>query len=122
RSSVISLNFANSRGDKQIKARTFEVPGAGGFLLTEDAPGLERFYRIGEEIDSFADVDELEAKIRYYLADPRRRDAVAVRGFERTRDEHTYDSRMREIFAAAFGAKRAAEAAGVAPYPILPTM
>ena len=119
RSSVISLNFANSHGDKQIKARTFEVPGAGGFLLTEDAPRLERFYRLGEEMDSFSDDDELEAKIRQYLADPERRDAMAMRGFERTRDEHTYDSRLREIFAAAREAKRFAAPSSD---PIFPTM
>ncbi len=54
RKSIISLNFANSRGQNQIKARTFEVPGAGGFLLTEYAPGLEKFYSIGKEIDVFS--------------------------------------------------------------------
>ena len=40
RQSVISLNFSNSRQGRQIKARTFEVPGAGGFLMTETAPGF----------------------------------------------------------------------------------
>ena len=35
--SIISLNFANSSGENQIKARVFEVSGSGGFLLTENA-------------------------------------------------------------------------------------
>ena len=44
RDSVISLNFSggfNTAGghDRQIKARTFEVPGSGGFLLTDGRPG-----------------------------------------------------------------------------------
>ena len=97
RESVISLNFANARGENQIKARTFEVPGAGGFLLTERAPGLERFYSAGEELDVFANPAELEEKIRYYLSAPERRDEIARKGFERTRREHTYDARMSEI-------------------------
>ncbi len=117
RQSVISLNFANSRGEKQIKARTFEVPGAGGFLLTEYAPGLERFYRIGEEIDAFTTMVSLEAKIRDYLGARKRRDAIAQRGFERTRDEHTYDARLREVIGAALAARNAWEAA---PHAIAP--
>ncbi len=49
RTSRISLNFAGAgqnpghtagANSRQIKARTFRVPGAGGFLLTETAPGL----------------------------------------------------------------------------------
>ena len=35
---------------KQIKGRNFEIPGCGGFLLTDYVPGLERYFQIGEEI------------------------------------------------------------------------
>ena len=58
RESVISLNFADagphglgvgSTKGRQIKARTFEVPGAGGFLLTERADGVEHYYEPGAE-------------------------------------------------------------------------
>ena len=97
--SIISLNFANSRGQNQIKARTFEVPGAGGFLLTESAAGLENFYEIGKEIDIFNGTTELVNKINYYLKNPEKRDAVALSGFERTKSEHTYDARMKDVVA-----------------------
>ena len=106
RQSVISLNFANSRGDNQIKARTFEVPGAGGFLLTEQAPGIEKFYRVGEEIDSFFNIEGLQVKIQQYLNSRERRDVMATRAFERTRDEHTYGARLRDIIEFAKAAKR----------------
>jgi spore maturation protein CgeB len=103
RDSVISLNFSagfqsSGGNDRQLKARTFEVPGAGGFLLTDFAPSLDKFYRIGQEIDVFEDVDDLEFKIRYYLAHPEVRDRIAVAGFERTRDEHLYRFRLKAIF------------------------
>lgn len=97
RSSVISLNFANSIGDNQIKARTFEVPGAGGFLISEHSEGIERFYKPGEEIESFRSVEELAGKIRTVLGDPSRRDAIAAAGNRRTASEHTYDARLREV-------------------------
>ncbi len=106
RNSVISLNFANSarvwdgmlpRQTNQIKARTFEVPGAGGFLLTEWADNLERYYTPEREIEVFHNLSELTDKIRYYLAHPVERDAIAWAGYERTCAEHTYDQRLREV-------------------------
>jgi len=97
RKSIISLNFANSRGQNQIKARTFEVPGAGGFLLTEYAPGLEKFYSIGNEIAVFSRKEELVEKINYYLSHPDKRDAIAKAGFQRSTRDHTYEIRMKEV-------------------------
>jgi spore maturation protein CgeB len=97
RESVISLNFANSKGQNQIKARTFEVPGAGGFLLTEDAPRLSAFYTPGEEIETFGNRDELADKIKYFLSHPEDRNRIARAGYERTKLQHTYDARMKEV-------------------------
>jgi spore maturation protein CgeB len=105
KNSIISLNFANSKGLNQIKARTFEVPGSGGFLLTEDAPGLEKFYMKGKEIEVFNDIKTLKNKIEYYLSNPDERNSIAKAGFERTRLEHTYEIRMTKIIDFAIDAK-----------------
>lgn len=97
RNSIISLNFANSKGDNQIKARTFEVPGAGGFLMSECATGIEQCYVDGKEFVIFKDMDDLLVKIRYYLDHPDERDIIARNGYERTSSEHTYTIRLRNI-------------------------
>lgn len=110
RDSVISLNFANSRGEDQIKARIFEVPGAGGFLLTGDARGLCRYYRPGEEIAVYCDLDDLAAKIRRFLSRPQERDAIARAGYERTRAEHTYEQRLHRVIDFTLAANRRARA------------
>ena len=117
RNSVISLNFANAPGDNQVKARTFEVPGAGGFLLTERAQGLEAVYDIGQEIAVFENDPDLVEKIRYFLNHPHERDAVAKAGFERTCKYHTYEIRLLELVRFALDAK--AKCARVAP-PLVP--
>lgn len=106
RESVISLNFANSKGENQMKARTFEVPGAGGFLLTEDAASLDKFYIRDKEVVTFASMPELVNKIKYYLSHPQERDAIARAGFERTRRQHTYDIRMKEVLEFAIQSQR----------------
>jgi spore maturation protein CgeB len=109
RESVISLNFSNNfgrgLGQNQVKARTFEVPGAGGFLLTEHAPGLENYYLIGREIDVFHDSEELLRKVSYFLKHPAERDRIARAGFARTKQNHTYDIRMKEVLAFALAAR-----------------
>lgn len=107
RESVISLNFANSRGADQIKARCFEVPGAGGFLLTEAVRGLERFYRPGEEIAMFKGEDELLSQIQHYLAHPEERDRIAIAGQRRTARDHTYERRLSTVLDFACAARDA---------------
>jgi spore maturation protein CgeB len=105
RESIISLNFPNSKGVDQIKARTFEVPGAGGFLLTGNAPGLECFYMPGAEIAIFENFDGLVRSIRHYLAHPDERDEIALAGYQRTASEHTYEHRLSQVLDFAKAAK-----------------
>lgn len=109
RDSAISLNFADSGlvfeggrigRSRQIKARTFEVPGLGGFLMTEDADRLAEFYRPDRELVLFRDLDSLVERIRYFLEHPEERDTIAQAGYERTRAEHTYEKRLGAVMEA----------------------
>jgi len=110
RESVISLNFSDSplvingwvpSRSRQIKARVFEVPGAGGFLLTENVAGLDNYYVPGAEIAAFDDAEDLVHKIRFYLEHPEMRDRVAIAGHNKTKTDHTYDMRFAEMLRAA---------------------
>ncbi len=85
---------------EQIKGRTFEVPGCGGFLMTGDADNLRDYYIDGREIVVFRNVGDLVKKIRYYLTHDREREAIAKAGYERTLRDHTYEKRFRDIFEA----------------------
>jgi spore maturation protein CgeB len=117
RESVINLNFGDSglvlhglvpRRSRQIKARVFEVPGAGGFLMTESAEHLENFYIPGKEVAIFDGVDDLAGKIKHFLSHPDERDEIARAGQARTRAEHTYDMRFRDLLERAARTDRAA--------------
>ena len=85
----------------QIKGRTFEVPGSGGFLLTEAAPHLDEYFVPGREIGVFRDTDDLVVQVRHWLSTPEERTAVAEAGHRRALAEHTYDHRFAQIFTAA---------------------
>ncbi|MBI3761280.1 MAG: glycosyltransferase [Chloroflexi bacterium] len=121
RESRICINFSSSSFSAtsgrvaQIKARVFETPGAGGFLLAQWVEGLDRWYAPGEEIAVFRDSDDLAEKITYYLSHLGERDAIARAGFERTRRDHLYDNRLAEALEFALasrGARRDQFAAG----------
>jgi len=121
RSSVVSLNFGDSgvvmqgavpARSRQIKARVFEVPGAGGLLMTEQAEHLDDYFHPGEEIVEFDSLDALVEGIRTLLAEPGRRDAIARAGHARCRREHSYEARFTDLLQAALalhGARPAAQ-------------
>ena len=95
--SIISLNFANSSGENQIKARIFEATGSGGFLLTEDAKGLSEVFN-SNEIIIFDDINNCIENIKYYLGNLEVRDNIAFNGFNKTSGKYTYSNRFKEIF------------------------
>jgi spore maturation protein CgeB len=86
----IAEGFANNM-------RLFEATGMGALLLTEEATNLGELFVPGQEVETYADADELVAKIRALLADEDRRAAIAAAGQRRTLDDHTYARRMVEL-------------------------
>lgn len=92
--------FGRPRTVRQIKGRSFEVPGCGGFLLTEDAAHLSEYYEPGKDIVVFQSAKELAALIAYYHAHEEERALIARAGYERTMREHTYVHRFHALFTA----------------------
>ncbi len=104
--SRICLNFGDSglnfkRGkfqrSRQIKARVFEVPGAGGLLMTESVDNLEKYYSLSDEIVVFDGIDDMVNKVKELLANPNYRDVIAEAGFNRTISEHSYEKRFQSL-------------------------
>lgn len=77
--------------------RTFEVPGAGGFLLATRTAGATEIYPEGEAGAYFSSVEELLEKLEHYLARPEERGAIAGRAHQITAREHRYVHRARRI-------------------------
>ncbi len=77
--------------------RLFETTGTGAFLLTEHHPNIARFFEPGHEIETFRSQEEMLAKVRYYLAHPDEREAIARRGLERCHREYAVELRAAEF-------------------------
>ncbi len=101
RNSKITLNTLTGTDDTPIMSvnyRVFEATGVGGFVLTSYHPPLEKFYKIGKEIEIFKSAEEALAKTRFYLKHDTLREKIARAGWERTKRDHTYLIRLRKLF------------------------
>ncbi len=97
RNSKISLNFSTTRGsDKSLKARVFEVTGAGGFLMTEHSDNLENFFN-RKQISIFKTKEELSKKIKKILSNNKLRDEM-VSISSKVSKYYSYSNIIKKIF------------------------
>jgi spore maturation protein CgeB/glycosyltransferase involved in cell wall biosynthesis len=107
--SKINLNLSNSSdlsAPQQIKGRNFEVPSCGGFLLTSEVEGLDNYYRDGKELVCYHSSEDMAEKILYYLNHESERVKIQNAGYQKTLQQHTYESRFNSIFNEALQEKK----------------
>ncbi len=75
--------------------RIGKVLTVGGFLLARYAPGMELFLKDGA--DYFSTVEEMVAKVRYYLDNPTETTKIAARGYQIGRADFTSEARIRQL-------------------------
>ena len=96
--SKINLNFSRTMDYFQIKGRVFQVCLAGGFLLTEYCPGIEKYFEIDKEIVCFQNAKEMIDKINYYLNHNKERRAIARAGWEKAIHNYTSFHMVSKVF------------------------
>lgn len=95
--SAVNLNIMSRR-------RVFEVTGSGGFLLTTPTEDLDRAFvtdlhdEAAAEIVVAREIGELLSKATFYLRDRARREAIAMRGYDRAMRDHTWFHRYASVF------------------------
>ena len=95
---VQNIHVLTNERRPQIKGRNFEIPGSGGFLLTQNADNLGEYFIPGSEIAVFSDLNDLKDKIKYYLSNDKEREDIRLAGYQRAIRDHTYEKRFLEIF------------------------
>lgn len=76
----INLNLTTSAGASD---RVYKIMAAGGFLLTNDWHGREKYFKDGKEIVIFNGIDDLNDKIGFYLRNEKKRNEIAKAGLEK---------------------------------------
>lgn len=95
--SKINLNIT-MRGIKSgIPLRVFDIMGSGGFLMTNYQKEMRDFFVPGVDYEEFHTIEELKEKTVYYLNHEEERLRIAINGYQKVRDSHTYLHRVREM-------------------------
>jgi len=77
--------------------RLYEATGMGALLITDWKQNLGDLFEPGTEVVAYHSLEECAEQIRYYLAHPAEREAIARAGQARTLRDHTYRQRMEEL-------------------------
>jgi len=93
---VINVLRAQNLPDGTVM-RTFEVPGAGGFLISTRTQGAADIFPEECAGAYFDDVDECMEMIERFLADDRLRREIAGRAHSIVESDHTYVHRAGQI-------------------------
>ena len=93
----ISLNSNLQPQNGGVNLKTFEIPAAGGFQVSDSQPELINILEPGREVETYETQDELLDKIKFYLSDDDKRNQIALAGHKRILQDHTINHRVKVI-------------------------
>lgn len=101
--SMSRINFACSSVQMSgaVTQRVFDVPAAGGFLITDKRKQLQEMFEAGKEAVCYEDPREVPEMVRHYLANERERMRIIKAARRRMGAEHTYAHRLRKLLSIA---------------------
>src|SRR3989338_3021560 len=98
RISKLTLNHhIDVSGPYANNMRLFEATGVGTMLITDWKKNLNDMFEIGREVVAYQTPEECVEKIKYYLENEDKREAIAQAGKRRTLSDYDYYCRMRDL-------------------------
>jgi spore maturation protein CgeB len=94
---TLSKHITEVAGDYANNMTLFEATGCGCMLIVDYKKNLNEVFKIGQEIETYKSIEELEEKIQYYLKHEKKRKEIANAGQKRTLNEHTWGKRIQRI-------------------------
>ncbi len=95
--SKINLNFTIPNIKSGLPLRIWDVLGCGGFLMTNFQAEIPYYFKHKEDLVCFESVEELVELAGYYLAHDGERKGIAMRGYQKVCQRHTYRERVCEM-------------------------
>lgn len=97
RRASFSLNLTSLLLPRGLTQRHFDVWACGGFLLTDDTPGMNIFPQELARAVTFAAPGEATELLRSLAAEPRRKEELRRAWQEHIRKEHNYRRRLERL-------------------------
>lgn len=95
--SRINLNITMRPIETGLSLRIWDILGCAGFLITNYQAEIPEYFEIGKELETYETLEELEEKIRYYLSHEEERVEIAINGYEKVKNYHTYEKRLAQM-------------------------
>jgi len=91
------VNLTGFQMPHALNQRCYDVPAAGGFILTDDQPAILEQFDVGDEIVTFSSSEDLINKWLYFQQNSTERKARIEKCRQRVLNEHTYRHRVRRM-------------------------
>jgi len=95
--SKINLNISLKTIRTGIPLRVLDVLGCGGFLISNYQEEIAEYFKVGEECEVYESLEDLVAKVDFYMRNEEAREKVALAGFERVKRDFTFEDRITKM-------------------------
>lgn len=95
--SRINLNISLKTIRTGMPLRILDIMASGGFLISNFQAEIPEYFRIGEELEIYENLEDLVCKTRFYLEHEDIRSKIARRGYERVQRDFTFKERLAVI-------------------------
>lgn len=97
RSAAAVLNTIHPAEIAGVNGRLFQATGSGAAVLTEFRPVVPDLFKVGEEVLTYRDLDELEEQATRLLSEDGLTSRLGDAASERSHRDHTYEHRLTTI-------------------------
>jgi len=94
---AVNLNITSCQMPSAVNQRVFDVPLAGGFVLSDNQPDLAALFELGTEAVCYTSLADCREKVSFYLRRPDARLRITQAARKRIEGEHLYLHRVRKI-------------------------
>ncbi len=94
---AVNANVTAVQMPTAVNQRVWDVPAAGGFLLTDDQEDVLFHFEENREVVVYRTFEEAADKARYYLANDKERLAVAERALDKVDRCHCLTHRLQTV-------------------------
>lgn len=95
--SLAVLNITRPQLKDGVNQRVFDVPLAGGLLLTDAKDQVYELFDVPEEMDVYTSVQDLRQKITYFRYNPAERIRKIKKARKRVMESHLYRHRLEDM-------------------------
>lgn len=95
--SKINLNMTIKPIQNGLPLRIYDILGCGGFVMTNYQAELPEYFDIGVDLEAYGSMEELVDKCAYYLDHEDERKQIALNGYEKVCQMHTYKDRIKKM-------------------------